>query len=127
MAAFLRHFLIFKLNACHAGGFIAKRGVAHIQKTTIARIGIRDQRRFAPARHGAHACDQIRIGGNARFCDTKGRGNCTKARAVDAVKPHAIGDLGRDHVKDTGGEDEALFGKRLPKRWVGHRISFVAY
>ena len=101
--------------------------MAHIQKTAIPSIGIRDQRRFAPACHGAHAGHHIRIGGNARIGDTKGRGNSAKARAINAVKPDAIGDLGRDHVEDTGGEDEALFGKRLPERWVGHKTSFIAY
>ena len=101
--------------------------MAHIQKSAIASIGIRDQRRFAPACHGAHAGHHIRIGGNARIGDTKGRGNSAKARAINAVKPHAIGDLGGDHVKDTWGKDEALFGERLTKRWVGHEFSFVAY
>ena len=61
-----------------------------------------------------HATDHFRIAGKARIRQSQRGGNAVSGH-VERAEAQAVGNLGRDHVVDSGGGDEPLAGQGLPQ------------
>ena len=120
VAALLREFLVFDLDADDAGLLIAAHGVVHVEQAAIAGIGIGDDARLRDARQRRDAVEHLRIGRDAGVGQAIGRGGRPVAGGIDEIEVELVADRRRDHVVDAGGGDEFAGREGGAEAALGH-------
>src|SRR5690606_37504224 len=113
--------LVLQLDARSARRFVTTDGEIDVQQATIPRVAVSDDPRLRPLSELTYAPNHIRIGCKPRIRQTEVRGHRSEARHVQNVKPHAIGDLCRDHIEYARSRDETgLLESRGERLAHGH-------
>ena len=120
VAALLRELLVLDLDRADAGLLVAAHRVAHVEQAAEAGVGVGDHRRLRTSRRFRDALDHFGVGRDARVGQAEVGGGEPVAGHVHRVEADALGDHGRDHVEDAGGDDEFAALELLTESGICH-------